>query len=246
MLHYIKFELKNTMGYSIAMIVGGLLPLVLAIGGYHSTQSAAGNQSLAITLFSTLLPMIPLGLVILPFTIAFGRDTESGITTRLSLFGYTLLKQMIAKFVSVALLVMGVTFVYLIVLVNVLPITKPSPLTTINIFISVLLLTGALYLISFTIAQIFKGFSMIQGVAMLVYFGIAILTGTMGGFQLTGGIEKIADFIPFKVLRDNLSDHWTTSRFSQTNELMQLFFFLIFSIVLFFIANLFRIRGKRG
>lgn len=245
MIHYIKFELKNTMGYSIAMIVGGLLPLVLAIGGYHSTHSDAVNHSLAITLFSTLLPMIPLGLVILPFTIAFGRDTESGVTTRLSLFGYTIIKQLIAKFVSVVILVIAVTLVYLIVLLNVLPLPKISTLTIVNIFVGVLLLTVALYLIAFTIAQIFKGFSMIQGVAMVVYFGIAILTGSIGGFQLTGGIENVADFIPFKVFRENLANHWTSLSFSQGNEFTQLLIFLIFTIVLFVIANYFRIRSKR-
>jgi len=36
MKHYIKFELKNTLGYSLAMIVGGLLPMILAIGNYHA------------------------------------------------------------------------------------------------------------------------------------------------------------------------------------------------------------------
>ncbi len=86
MKHYIKFELKNTLGYSLAMIVGGLLPMILAIGNYHATSNTLANQALAKGLFATLLPMIPLGLVILPFTISFGRDMADGVTTRFVLF----------------------------------------------------------------------------------------------------------------------------------------------------------------
>ncbi|MFM1620940.1 ABC transporter permease [Streptococcus mutans] len=244
MIHYIKFELKNTLGYSIAMIVGGLLPLILAIGNYHSTSNTAANQSLSISLFSTLLPMIPLGLVILPFTIAFGRDTESGVVTRLNLFGYSTVKQLIAKFVSVVILVTAVTVIYLVVLLNTMSLPKPSTLTVINIFAGVLLLTAALYLVAFTIAQVFKGFNMIQGVAMIVYFGIALLTGTMGDFQLTGWIEKVAELIPFKVFRDNLNAHWTSTSFSQGKELSHLLIFLVFTAFLFAIANYFRIRSR--
>ncbi|MEQ6082719.1 hypothetical protein V2142_13570, partial [Staphylococcus saccharolyticus] len=88
MIHYIKFEIKNTFSYSIGMIVGGLLPLLLAIGGYHSTGNSVQNKVAAETLFATCLPMIPLGLVMLPFTISFAKDNESGISKRFSLFGY--------------------------------------------------------------------------------------------------------------------------------------------------------------
>lgn len=245
MIHYIKFEFKNMLGYSIAMIVGGLLPLVLAIGGYHSSKNIADNYHLAITLFATLLPMIPLGLVILPFTISFGRDIASGITTRFNLFGYTLIKQMIAKFASVVILVIGVTIIYLMVLLNVLSFPNPSMMTIVNIFFGILLLTMSLYLIAFSIAQIFKEFSMIQGVAMVVYFGIAILTGTMGGFHLTGFPKMIGQFIPFEALRDNLISNWTTPCFSLSKEFIQLLIFLMFTIVLFIIVNLFRIHSRR-
>ena len=82
MIHYIKFEIKNTFSYSIGMIVGGLLPLLLAIGGYHSTGNSVQNKVAAETLFATCLPMIPLGLVMLPFTISFAKDNESGISKR--------------------------------------------------------------------------------------------------------------------------------------------------------------------
>lgn len=42
-----------------------------------------------------------------------------------------------------------------------------SMLSLANVFASTMILTAALYLLSFAIAQVFKGFNMIQGVAMV-------------------------------------------------------------------------------
>ncbi|MGX7051212.1 MFS transporter permease [Leuconostoc palmae] len=241
MWHYMKFELKNTIGYSIAMIVGGLLPIILVIGNYHDTSNVMANQALAKSLFSTLLPMISLGLVILPFTIAFGRDVSDGVTMRLVLFGYTMTKQLIAKFVSVLILVILTTTIYCVVLTYVLPLPSLSAISLINIYLSVMMLSAALFLLSFSIAQVFQGFNMIQGIAMLFYFGIAFLTGSMGSFDLPSTVTKVTDWIPFKVIRETLTTHWQTSTLLDfKDELFKLVVFLIVTAILFVVTKSYR------
>ncbi|GDZ85012.1 MFS transporter permease [Leuconostoc citreum] len=241
MKHYIKFELKNTLGYSLAMIVGGLLPMILAIGNYHATSNTLANQALAKGLFATLLPMIPLGLVILPFTISFGRDMADGVTTRFVLFGYRMAKQLVAKFVSVAILVSLVTVVYCLVLYQVLPLPSMSMLSLANVFASTMILTAALYLLSFAIAQVFKGFNMIQGVAMVCYFGIAFLTGSMGTFQLPRTLEKAIEWIPFAAIRETLKMHWGSNTVTDMQtEWFKLIVFLLITLFLFGLAEFYR------
>ncbi|MCO6183683.1 MFS transporter permease [Leuconostoc fallax] len=241
MWHYIKFELKNTVGYSLAMIVGGLLPLMLAIGNYHATPDPIANQALAKGLFATLLPMIPLGLVILPFTIAFGRDTTDGVTDRLVLFGYSLAKQLIAKFVSVFILVNIITVIYCLTLLHILPLPNLSILSMINIFTSISILSLSLYLLAFTIAQVFQGFHLIQGVAMVFYFGIAFLTGSMGTFQLPSTIESVMQWIPFSIFRETLKTHWATGFLSDMqSQWFKMIVFLFITVVLFCLTQYYR------
>lgn len=241
MCSYIKFELKNIIGYSIAMIVGGILPLILVMGNYKSTENLLENQALAKALFANMLPMIPLGLVILPFTIAFGRDVSNGVTTRLSLFGYTTTKQLVAKFVSVLMLVLVVTTIYCVVLTHILPLPPLSALSMANIFISIVVLSVSLYLLSFVIAQVFQGFNLIQGIAMICYFGIAFLTGSMGTFQLPNVVENIMQWIPFKAFRDTLTKNWeTTSITVMQDEATKMILFLSATVILFFLTTYYR------
>lgn len=245
MWSYIKFELKNTIGYSIAMIVGGLLPLILVMGNYKSTSNIVANQALAKGLFATMLPMIPLGLVVLPFTIAFGRDISNGVTTRLTLFGYSMTKQLVAKFMSVLILVLAVTTVYCVVLTHMLPLPPLSAISMANIFISIVLLSASLYLLSFVIAQVFQGFNLIQGVAMICYFGIAFLTGSMGTFQLPHAVENIMQWIPFKIFRDTLKNNWdTTSITVMQDEAIKMMLFLSVTVILFVLVTYYR-RAKK-
>lgn len=241
MWSYIKFELKNIIGYSIAMIVGGILPLILVMGNYKSTENLLENQGLAKALFANMLPMIPLGLVILPFTIAFGRDVSNGVTTRLSLFGYTTTKQLVAKFVSVLMLVLVVTTIYCVVLTYILPLPPLSALSMANIFISIVMLSVSLYLLSFVIAQVFQGFNLIQGIAMICYFGIAFLTGSMGTFQLPNVVENVMQWIPFKAFRDTLTKNWeTTSITVMQDEATKMILFLSATVILFFLTTYYR------
>jgi len=241
MWSYIKFELKNIVGYSIAMIVGGLLPLILVIGNYKSTGNLLENQALAKALFANMLPMIPLGLVILPFTIAFGRDVSNGVTTRLSLFGYTITKQLVAKFISVLMLVLAVTTVYCVVLTHMLPLPPLSALSMANIFISIGVLSVSLYLLSFVIAQVFQGFNLIQGIAMICYFGIAFLTGSMGTFQLPNAVENVMQWIPFKAFRDTLKNNWDAESITvMQDEMIKMMLFLVMTILLFFLMTYYR------
>ena len=238
MRHYIKFELKNTFGYSIGMIVGGVLPLLLAIGGYHASKDVEQNKIIATTIFSMCLPMIPLGLVMLPFTIAFAKDIEGGIATRFSLFGYTKLQQMFAKFISILFLVSGICLLYFLVLRIIIPLPVPSVTAFVLMVCGILILTTSFYFLAFTIAWFFKEFNVVQGIAMLVYFGIAMITGTIGDFEFTGIMKKISDFIPFNFFRMELATHWTTTNFDMSDVLLRFIIFLVFTIILFCITNI--------
>lgn len=242
MKHYIKFEMKNTFGYSIGMIVGGLLPLFLAIGGYHASQDIEQNKILAQTIFSMCLPMIPLGLVMLPFTIAFAKDIEGGISTRFALFGYTKLKQMFAKFISILFLVSGICVIYFLVLKIVLPLPSPSMEALVLMVCGILFLTISFYFLAFTIAWFFKGFNAVQGIAMIAYFGIAIITGTIGGFEFTGVMKKVSNAIPFNSFRTELANKWTTAGFDMSDALIRLTIFMAATILLFLITNILSIK----
>ncbi|MCG1808673.1 ABC transporter permease [Staphylococcus epidermidis] len=245
MIHYIKFEIKNTFSYSIGMIVGGLLPLLLAIGGYHSTGNSVQNKVAAETLFATCLPMIPLGLVMLPFTISFAKDNESGISKRFSLFGYGKVQQMIAKFISIIILVTIVSLIYYFALMNILPLPRLSEKCIILAITGILIFTLSFYFLAFTIAWFFRGFNAVQGIAMVVYFGIGILTGTIGGFEFHGYMKKISNFIPFKSFRETLAKHWTQNDFSLEHVLYKLFVFFVFSLMIFLFFNLYSFIKKR-
>ncbi|BAL62149.1 MFS transporter permease [Melissococcus plutonius] len=242
MKHYIEFELKNTFGYSIGMIVGGLLPLMLAISGYHASNDIEQNRELAEMTFTMCLPMIPLGLVMLPFTIAFAKDIEEGISIRFSLFGYTKLKQLFAKFISILFMVSGICLLYFLVLQVVLPLPVPSLAALLLMIFGILIVTISFYFLAFTIAWFFKGFNTVQGIAMVAYFGIAILTGTIGSFEFTGIMKKISDFIPFNSFRMELANHWTTTSFDMSNVFVHLVVFMVFTILLFCIANIYSIK----
>lgn len=243
---YIRFELKNTLGYPIAMIVGGILPLVLVLSNYHATGHAALDQATAKGVFVTLLPMVPLGLVILPFTISFARDMTSGITNRLVLFGYTLTRQLLAKFIAVLLLVLSMTTLYWVVLSQMLPLPKLSLLALGMIYLSMVCLAGGLYLLAFAIAQVFEGFNMIQGIAMMCYFGIAFTTGSMGVSQVPAGVTQLSRWIPFKIFRETLRAQWQGQQLAGfQDELLQMGVFILITFALYGLAKRYRHVKKR-
>ena len=73
--------------------------------------------------------------------------------------------------------------------------------------------------------MVFRGFNAVQGIAMVVYFGIGILTGTIGGFEFHGYMKKFRILSLSNHLEETLAKHWTQNDFSLEHVLYKLCIF---------------------
>ena len=129
MKRLIKYEIRNSLGNFFAIFFGLFFPIlmtyILLATVIKDVPSNFQDQAI-VRLFITNLLMIPLAMMFVGFSALFSQELEKDVLTRLSLFGLSESKQMIAKMVAQFLLMFISILIFIIATAPFIKLVKPS------------------------------------------------------------------------------------------------------------------------
>lgn len=241
-INYFILEVKNVLGNFMGLFFGFVFPLIVGNIVIFSKKEDVPVQYLAdfkITVFVTMITIIPLSLALVSFPALFAQETEKGITKRMVLFGYNSNKQLINKMLANLLVIILGTIIYFFGVGWVNDIKMPSNYSALILISGLFIFAIDLYLISFAITWWLKKFNIVYGITMIMYFTIMILTGIFGVTPDKFGdiIETIANGIPTTLLIDYCSKNWLEDSYDLGNYPWVLLGFTIFSVLCFVVSK---------
>ena len=202
MKKYIWYEVKNNLGNIMSIIFGLIFPTVMTnLFFYVFKSQLSASESIVkfgTQLFLVNLLMAPLALVLVGFTATFSQEIEQGMTLRLSLFGYSHKKQILAKLVSQFFVVIFAIGIYCACSLITIPVLTPSPTVLFIYILCMVLLVVLFFLFAYAISMLTKKFSGAFGISMSFYFVVMILSGMMGiqPDQFPSGVRYISNLLP--------------------------------------------------
>lgn len=229
-MRYLKFEIKNTLSNIFAIIFGIVFPNAMILLIYFAAKDQVGSAGLDIFAQTLLLRgslMIPLALIFVGFAALFSQETEKRVTLRMILFGYTMKKQLVAKFLAQCIVATASITLYLAVCMSVMQVAIPSLYSAALFFLSIFLMFALFFILAFSIAMLAKRFSLTYGITMCIYFSCMILSGMMGieYDQLPRALQYVSNLLPTTQLPEVISEHWSASGYNIAS-LAQSFLFL--------------------
>lgn len=239
---YLILEFKNILGNFIGIFFGFIFPVLLANIIIFSRKSEIPPQFVSdfkVTIFITMISIIPLSLALVGFPALFSQETEKGVTRRMVLFGYGITKQLINKLISNIVVIFIAVGVYFFSVGYMNDIKLPSAYSLFILLVSLFIISIDFYMITFAITWWLKKFSYVYGVTMVLYFIVMILTGMFGVSSEKFGtiIYGIAKCIPITLFAKTLIKNWSASFYSLGNYVWVLIGFTIFSFLLFLLSK---------
>jgi len=199
----LKYEFLNTISGFFTPFFGILFPAVM---GFILTtvipmdvpKEAAKEVTTSIILL--ISSIIPLSIMLVSFSATYAQEVEQKITFRLQLFQVSTKKLLLLKIIVNYTIMTFSLILYAVsmVLYNKENFIMPNGWSLI-IFIGALYVIATIYFVlSFSIANIFKKFGLTYGVTMFLFFGTMLLSGTMGVqvSQMPEVMAAIAKWIP--------------------------------------------------
>lgn len=239
MQRYIKYELLNSFGNFFSILFGIIFPILMTLLLYfifNQQIPAEGMEQFSVQLFVTNLLISPLAIIFIGFASLFSQEIEKEITVRMSLFGYSEKKQMLAKFVAQSIMAaLSMTF-YAVIVIPILKIPAPSFFGLSVFLIGIFLLSFSLFLAAYGLSLLLKKFSITFGVVMSVYFLIMILSGMMGiqTNQLPKPIQGIAKLLPTTHMIQDIPKLWEKNRYNLMPMIQATLFLLALTVLIYF------------
>ncbi|AMC92561.1 hypothetical protein AOC36_00690 [Erysipelothrix larvae] len=241
MKRLITYEIKNILTNIFAIIFGVFFPIFMTLLFYLIYKEeipASALSGFTLKLFVTNMLIIPLALVFIGFAALFSQEIEKGVTQRLTLFGITTSKQLLAKMAAQALTLLTTIILYSVILVPILKIPMPSMVSFLTFVISLILFSVFSFIIAYSIATLTRKFSVTYGITMVTYFGIMILSGMMGiqPENLPQGLRYASNLLPTTHVASVIPEIWNNST-SNFAPMIQSFIFMgALSAILYFIT----------
>lgn len=239
---YIIYEVKNALGNIFTIIFGFIFPILMTLilfFAFSGDLEGIALENMKISMFVTNMIIVPLAILFIGFSALFSQEIERKVTLRMSLYGYTEIKQLQAKFVAQFLVVFLSLLIYCVVLIPIIGLEAPSLIGLLLIVIFLLIISFTFYVFAFAISLLAKKFSIAFGLTMSLYFIIMILSGMMGvsSNQLPIGLKEVSQVLPTTHLVNHSVELWHNYAFNMTGLMISTASLLLMSLLLAYIAN---------
>lgn len=208
------FEFRNVTGNPYVHIFGIGMPVLLAVilaKVMASQISDAGILSTMVTsIFLGVGAVIPLAVILIGYAATYSQELEKGIPQRLELFGIDAGMTIINRIISEMAFLVCSFAVYFIVGVFGLDIKAPTAAGLIWYIVCIAVLGIISFALAHAIALFFKKFGIVYSIAMMLYFGIMILSGMMGITyeMLPSPLQAVSRLLPTMYIQRDFADIW--------------------------------------
>lgn len=245
------FEFRNITGNPYVHIFGIGLPVLMAI--IFSTMMASQIQnaeilSTAVTaLFLGIGAMIPMAAILIGYAATYSMELEKGIPQRLELFGINAGMTIISRIIAELAFQICAFIIYFIVGVFVLDIRTPVASGLILYIVCMIALAIIAFALAHAVSLLFKRFSIVYCITMLIYFGVMIASGMMGidYDMLPSAVQAAARLLPTMYIARDFGDIWLGKGYNFA-PMLQAYLFVgaLAGVLLFFGVR--RSAGKKG
>lgn len=199
----------NFMSHFFGIVFPNLMSLLLSktIGGQLSEEV---RMQINTSIMLSMSMVMPMSVMFLGYGCIYSQEVENGIPLRMRLFGFPEISLMTAKIIAHMILLTVCIVIFGVFQVLVTEIQIPA-LSSLLCLLACLYLTGIILLvISHSIANLFRRFSLTFGIEMMLYFGMMVLTGMMGirTEQLPKVLQRIAATLPMTYMSRDFADFW--------------------------------------
>lgn len=209
----IGYELRNLNGNLMSHFFGIVFPnlMSLFISKAVCAQVPEEMQQQAIT--SVMLSMsliMPMSTMLLGYGALYSQEVEKGVPLRMHLFGIGEKSLLLAKIAAHFILLTVEFIIFAVFHALVMDVQRPAAFSALCLLVSLYMIGLIFLVLSHSIANIFRKFSLTFGIEMSFYFIMMILTGMMGvkTEQLPDLLQKVAKTLPMTYISSDFVDFW--------------------------------------
>lgn len=237
----IKYELRNVAGNPFVHIFGVGFPILLsiimtkAVAGEISDNSYLGEVITSI--FLGIGAIIPLATILMGYSSTCSQDIEKEIPLRMQLFGfsekYTIINRLLAEFIYMTLAFL----IYFIIGGYVIEIVMPVASGLIIYVICIYVFAAVLFILAHAIANLVKKFGLTYMIAMIIYFGMMILSGMMGITvdKLPKSVQIVSNLLPSTYFNKDFYTVWIGKDYNFVPMIQSYIFFFAISGIMTFV-----------
>lgn len=208
------FEFRNITGNPYVHIFGIGLPVLMVLifaKMFASQISDAEILSTEVTaLFLGIGAMIPLAAILIGYAATYSQELEKGIPQRLELFGISAGMSIVNRIISELVFQVCSFVIYFAVGVFVLDIKAPTAPGLVKYIVCIAALGIISFALAHSISLIFKKFSIVYCITMVLYFVIMIASGMMGITyeMLPSAVQAVSRLLPTTYITRDFADIW--------------------------------------
>lgn len=223
-------------------IVFPVLMLVFLSQGASSNTTGIERDILLVSMFTTLMQIIPLAVGFMGFSAVYAQELEQRIPFRLRMFGIKEKAILIAKILALLVFFTIGYLVYVLVAFFYVEIPHMTVMNVLILYGFLVLEMVGLIILGYSISLYFKKFGPAYTMVMLMYFAIMLGSGMMGLREnaMPDIMQKIIRLFPFSYISFDLYKIF----FDQSYNFMPLIQSMIFFIGLVIVVCMIVIRFK--
>lgn len=236
----IKYELRNVAGNPFVHIFGIGFPILLSIIMTKAVASEISDNSylseVITSIFLGIGAIIPLATILMGYSSTCSQDIEKEIPLRMQLFGfsekYTIINRLLAEFIYMTLAFL----IYFIIGGYVIEIVMPVASGLIIYVVCIYVFAAVLFILAHAIANLVKKFGLTYMIAMIIYFGMMILSGMMGITvdKLPKSLQIVSNLLPSTYFNKDFYTVWIGKDYNFVPMIQSyIFFFAISGIMIF-------------
>lgn len=212
-LRMVAYEWRNLNGNFMSHFFGIVFPnlmcLVLSktIGGQMAEDMRIQINT---SIMLSMAMVMPMAIMLLGYGAIYSLEVENGVPLRMRLFGFAESSLMTAK-IAAHLLLLTISFVIFGAFQILVTGIRLPAVSSLLCLLACLYLVGIILLvISHSIANICRRFSVTFGIEMSLYFVMMVLTGMMGikTEQLPKILQAVAATLPMTYIGRDFADFW--------------------------------------
>lgn len=245
----VKYEMEQLIRGVFTPVFGILFPIFMLVILSKSALSdvpAIEYDVVLVSVFTTLVQIVPLSVGFIGFTAIYAQELEQKIPFRLCMFGIKESQMLVGKVIT---LIFVFTIGYIAyTLVAIYGVNVPN-ITLWNLLIMYAFLTFEMIgfiTLGYTIAVYFKKFGQAYTVVTVLYFIIMFASGMMGMREssMPDIMQKIIRFFPFSYISFDLYKIFLNQSYNFMPLIQSMLFFIGLSIVL--CALVIRFKGTKN
>lgn len=224
------YELRNINGNFMTHFFGIVFPNMMSLI-FSKTIGAqvpeAARENVIVSIMLSMSLVIPMSIMFIGYGALYSQEVEHGVPLRMRLFGFREKSLLTAKIIAHMIFMTIAFIIYAVFQMITMDIPKPAVSSVICLLVSLYLIGVILLVISHSLANIFRKFSITFGITMAVYFMLMMLTGMMGisTDQLPKALQKVAATLPMTYVSNDFADFWSGGSYNYAPFIQSFLFF---------------------